>query len=233
LYVRDVLGGGGRQLAVLNLVEPGLIALAFPGAWFLASRVSRKTTAVLAGFFGAGASVAHFWVTELWQSALLRAFSTMFLVAAIITLLPLYLRVLPRRGGLGERIGIIVAPVLIAGMIGAFASAISYDLLWQDYRVVWAISGAFGLASGLTYLGLHIPKGAERADPNGMARTVVRVLWGRSHGRHLFRGDLKVPDTDGTKLLERIADELDPYPRDAVHASTDVPLSDSDQGETT
>lgn len=230
LYVRDVLSGGGKQLAWLNLAEIPLFLLAAPGAWFLAHKLTRKSAAVLAGIAGAGSAVAHFWVTELWQSALLSAASGAFLGAAVISLAPFYLQILPRRGGLGERIGLIVAPILVAGMVGAFASAIAYDLLWQDYRIVWTITAIFALASGLTYLWLDVPAGAERADPTKMVRTLVRDLWGRSRGRHLFRGDLHMPDTDGTKLLERVADELNPYAPVTDRGTADVPLSGSQHG---
>jgi MFS family permease len=230
LYVRDVLSGGGRQLAWLNLAEIPLFALAAPGAWILAHKLTRKTSAVLAGITGAASAVAHFWVTDLWQSALLSAVSGAFLGAAVISLVPFYLQILPRRGGLGERIGLIVAPILVAGMIGAFTSAIAYDLLWQDYRVVWTITAIFALASGFTYLWLDVPAGAERANPTAMTRTLVRDLWGRSRGRHLFRGDLHMPDTDGTKLLERVADELNPYRTVADAKTDDVRLSETHGG---
>jgi hypothetical protein len=233
LYVRDVLGGGGRQLAVQNLAEGPLILLVAPISWLLASRLTRKTNAVLAGLFGAGSAVGHFWVTELWQSIALRTVSAVFLVAAVISLVPLYLQILPRRGGLGERIGLIAAPVLVAGMVGAFASAIVYDLLWQSYRAVWTTTAVFGFASGLSYLWLKVPEGAKHADPAGGARKLMKLLWGRSHGRHLFRGELEMPDTDGTKLLERAADELNPYAEVAGRGSTDVSFSQPDQGDET
>ena len=230
LYVRDVLSGGGRQLAWLTLAQGPLVAAALPLGWFLAHRLSRKTLAVIAGFAGALSAVGHFWVTELWQSAVLSAVSTAFLAAAVLALVPFYLQILPRRGGLGERIGLIVAPILVAGMVGAFSSAIAYDLIWRDYRIVWTITAIFALASGFTYLWLDVPRGAERANPSAMFRTLIRDLWGHSRGRHLLRGELHMPDTDGTKLLERVADELNPYTQVARSESPHVPLSDPPGG---
>lgn len=229
LWVRDVLGGGGRELAIQWFAEGPLLVLSLPLAWLLATKVSVKTTAVLAGLFGAGSSVGHFWVNELWQSIALRTMSTVFLAAAVLALIPFYLQILPRRGGLGERLGLIVAPILISGMIGGFTSAIFYDLLWQDYRAIWTTTAVFGFISGFSYLWLRVPPGARRAAPARMVKTLIRVLWGSSRGRHLLRGELALPDTDGTKLLERVSDELNPYAQVAPTASRDVSFSAPDE----
>ncbi len=222
LYVRDVLGGGGRELAIQWFAEGPLIILCIPVAWVLASKVSVKTNAVLAGFFGAGTAIAHFWVNALWQSIALRTLSSMFLAAAVISLVPFYLQILPRKSGLGERLGLIVAPVVVSGMIGGFISAAVYDLVWEDYRAVWTTTAIFGLGAGLSYLFLRIPKAAKYARPAYGAKILARILWGSSRGRHLFRGELDMPDTDGTKLLERVSDELNPYTRVASSESGDV-----------
>ncbi len=225
LWVRDVLGGGGKELAIQWFAEGPLIAIAIPFAWLLANKLSVKTTAVVAGLFGAATSLGHFWVTELWQSIGLRALSTLFLAAAVLSLVPFYLQILPRRGGLGERLGLIVAPILISGMIGGFTSAIFYDLLWQDYRAIWTTTAVFGFISGISYLWLKVPPGARRANPGRMVKTLVRVLWGTSRGRDLLRGELAAQDTDGTKLLERVSDELNPYAEVAPAESRDVSFS--------
>jgi hypothetical protein len=48
-----------------------------------------------------------------------------------------------------------------------------------------------------------VPDHAKRADPSGVSRKLMQLLWGS--------GELEMPDTDGTKLLEHVADELDPH----------------------
>ena len=202
LWVRDVLGGGGKELAIQWFAEGPLLALSLPLAWVLASKVSVKDDGGGRRTFRRGQRSR----TLLGNRALAidRATSRLDFVprGRGPVSRPLYLQILPRRGGLGEGLGLIVAPILVAGMIGGFTSAIFYDLLWQDYRAIWTTTAVFGFISGISYLWLKVPPGARRANPGRMVKTLVRVLWGSSRGRDLLRGELGAQDTDGTKLLD-------------------------------
>lgn len=137
--------------------------------------------------------------------------STVFLTAVTIALVPHYLRILPRHGGLAQRLGIAIAPTLVAAMAASYVSAIAYDVVFHDYRAIWAITGVLALAGGLVMQWLRLPPGTERAHPNELWRPLRDILWGRRHDRRLFRGELQSSDADGAALLERLQDELDPY----------------------
>ncbi|MEX2394821.1 MAG: MFS transporter, partial [Actinomycetota bacterium] len=212
IYAKDVLGAGADTQAGAGLIVIPVFAAVGAGGWWLAGKASRKALGVLAGVVGAFVGFAHLFISELWQSLALTAFLLPFLVAAIIALVPCYLAILPTQGGLGERLGIVVAPILLAGMIAALSTGLLYDVVFHDYRAVWIPTGLLGLASGLVLLGLKFPPHARRADPKRGGAILMKILWGRdSEDRKLFRGDLAGHEVDGTALLEHVADELNPY----------------------
>jgi MFS family permease len=213
IYANEILGAGGDSLAAGGFATTLLSIATFPIAWFLSHRISRRNNALWAGITGAGGAVAHIFVTEFWQSVAIGVLSQIFLIAAVLALAPLYLRILPREGGLGERIGTIISPVLLAGMVASFMTGFIYDFLVQDYRVIWVPTAILGMASGLVlWAGLGTPEGRAKAHPGRMFKTLKDMLWGDNKGdRQLFRGDLADHEVDGTLLLEAVADELNPY----------------------
>ncbi len=211
IYARDVLGAGGDALAAAGLWSAVLGIASVPFAILLSAKLSRKTNVLLASLSGGGAALAHLWVTDLWQSVALFSASSMFFIAAAIGLVPLYLQVIPRRGGLGERIGVMFAPILLAGMVAAFLAGFAYDFIIQDYRVIWIPTALFAFAAGLSYLPLKIPAHAKRADPAHGWKLLAGLLWGQKEGRELFRGDIDHHEADGAALIELVSDELNPY----------------------
>jgi MFS family permease len=213
IYARDMLGAGGDALAGAGIATAALGICSFPIAWWLAGRIPRAQTSLLAGVTAAISAIAHLYITEMWQSVVLLAASSMFFIATAISLAPLYLHILPRRGGLGERLGVILAPFLLSGMFAGFFSAILFDVLVHDYRAVWIPTAVFGLAGALVIVfGLRGPEGRDRAHPGRMFSTLRKLLWGRrKEQRQLFRGELADHEVDGTALLELVADELNPY----------------------
>jgi MFS family permease len=211
IYARDVLHAGGDALSAAGIWGALLSVLTVPLSLVLAARVSRKTNIYLASMTGGGAALAHLWITDLWQSVVVGAVSTIFFAAAGIALAPLYLQILPRRGGLGERIGVIMAPVLVAGLIAAFIAGFAYDVVVHDYRVIWIPTAVFAFAGGLSMITLRIPKGAERPDLKRGWRVLRATLWGKKEGRELFRGEISRHEADGAALIELLSDELNPY----------------------
>jgi Na+/melibiose symporter-like transporter len=212
IYAEQVLGAGGDSLAAGGIATAVLSCAAFPVSWVISHRISRRNTALWAGITGAAAAIAHLFVTEFSQSVVIGVASQIFLVAAVLALAPFYLRILPREGGLGERIGVIFSPVLLAGMVASFATGAIYDFLVEDYRVIWIPTAVFSLASGITiWAGLRGPEGRERSHPGRMFKTLRKLLWGRGEDRQLFRGELAEHEVDGTVLLELVSDELNPY----------------------
>ena len=213
IYAVNVLGAGGDTLAGAGIASVVLSICTFPIAWWISHRITRRQTALWAGIAAAGTAIAHLWVTELWQSVVLLVVGQIFLIATFLALAPMGLRILPREGGLGERIGVVFAPFLLAGMLASFTTALLYDWLIQDYRVIWVPTAIFALAGGLVpFFLLRGPEVDEVAHPGRMFKTLRTLLWGRrGQDRSLFRGELDEHEVDGTKLLELVADELNPY----------------------
>jgi Na+/melibiose symporter-like transporter len=211
IYAEDVLGAGGDALSAAGIWSALLGIVLFPLSLVLAAKLSRKHNLFWAAITGGGTAVAHLWVTDLWQSVVLGAFSGIFLVASSITLAPMYLQILPRKGGLAERIGVGFAPILIAGMVAAFLTGFAYDVVVEDYRVIWIPTAIFSFGAGLPLLWMKIPAYAKHADLKHGWLTVKRLLWGKKEGRELFRGDIDHHEADGAALIELVADELNPY----------------------
>jgi MFS family permease len=213
VYARDMLGAGGDTLAAAGILSVVLGISTIPFAWWFAGRMSRRRTALWAGIASVISAIAHLYATELWHSVVLLAASGAFFIATAIALTPLYLQILPRRGGLGERLGVIIAPFLLAGMVAGFFTGLLFDVLVHDYRAVWIPTAVLGLAGGLVIMfGLRGPEGRAVAHPGRMFVTLRKLLWGRrSEQRQLFRGELTEHEVDGTALLELVADELNPY----------------------
>lgn len=211
IYARDVLGAGGDALAAAGIWGAVLSVPTFALSWWLARKLTRKVNALLAGVFGCAGALAHLFVTELWQSVVIGAITQIFLVSAVVAMIPFYLRLIPRRGGLAERFGTMMAPTLLAGLVASFTTGFLFDFVVHDYRVIWIPTAIFGLAGGLVMLWLKVPPGQEHADPRRGTKLIKDVLWGKREGRSLFRGELDQQEIDGTLLLELVADELNPY----------------------
>lgn len=224
VYARDVLGAGGSELAGAAIATALLTAISFPLAWWLAGRVARKRLALWAGITGATGAFAHFSIDELWQSVVVGVLATVFLLATTISLIPHYIRILPRHGGLGQRLGIAIAPTLVAAMVASYISAVAFDAVIRDYRVIWGITAVLALAGGLVMQWLRLPPGTEVARTRDVWHAARHILWGRGHERRLFRGELAEGEADGAVLIEHLRAELDPYR---------VPLDDQEPRRTT
>jgi MFS family permease len=211
IYARDVLGAGGDALSAAGIWGAILGIALFPLSLVLATKLSRRHNLLWAAVTGGGTALAHLWVTDLWQSVVLGAFSGIFLGAATVALAPMYLQILPRRGGLGERIGVGFAPILLSGMFAAFLAGFAYDVLVHDYRVIWIPTAIFSFASGLAVFWIKVPAHAKHTDVRHGWTVLKRLLWGRGKDRQLFRGDIDHREADGAALIELVADELNPY----------------------
>lgn len=213
IYAKQILGAGADDLAVADLVALPLgVATSIPIGYWLSRRLHRRTIAVLAALVGAGYSFAHLFLTHLWQSIGLGIVAGPFLVAVGIALAPLALQLVPRSGGVAERIGLFAGPVALAGLLANYVAAFAYDAVVHDYRVIWALSGAFGLATAVVLLGLRVPAGRQRADVRRAFREIRRAFaQNRSGGRGLFAGEVTREDADTAALLELLQRTLDPY----------------------
>ena len=211
IYAEKVLGAGGDALSAAGIAGAVLGVVLFPLSLVLAAKLSRKHNVFWAAITGGGAALAHLWVTDLWQSVVLFALSGVFLGAASLALAPMYLQILPRRGGLGERIGVGFAPILLSGMIAAFLAGFAYDVIVHDYRIIWIPTTIFSVIPAIALLWLRIPPHAKHVDLTRGWNVLKQHLWGQKEGRELFRGDIDRHEADGAALIELIADELNPY----------------------
>jgi Na+/melibiose symporter-like transporter len=211
IYARDVLGAGGDALSAAGIWGTVLGVIVFPFSLLLAANLSRKHNVFWAAITGGGTALAHLWVTHLWQSVVLGAFSGIFLGAAGLALAPMYLQIIPRRGGLGERIGVGFAPILLSGMFAAFLAGFAYDVVVHDYRVIWIPTAVFSFGPAIALLAMKVPAHAKHADIRHGWSVLKRILWGKKEGRELFRGDIDHHEADGAALIELVADELNPY----------------------
>lgn len=211
IYAEEVLGAGGDALSAAGIWSAILGIVLFPVSFVFAAKLSRKHNLFWAAVTGGGTAVAHLWVTQLWQSVVLGAFSGIFLVASSLSLAPMYLQILPRKGGLAERIGVGFAPILIAGMVAAFLTGFAYDVVVEDYRVIWIPTAVFSFGAGVPLFWLRIPAHAKRVDLKHGWNVLRRNLWGKKQGRELFRGEIDHHEADGAALIELVADELNPY----------------------
>ena len=83
---------------------------------------------------------------------------------------PLLLQLLPRAGGLGERIGVLLSPFNLCSVILAYIAAVVVDAT-GNYRLIWLFPAATGLAHATvnSWL-LYPPKRASSPD-------MVNRLW--------------------------------------------------------
>src|SRR5207248_2609543 len=126
----------------------------------LSRRMTRKQIAVAAPALFAVASFAHLGINAMWQSVALILLVSPLLVASVIALAPLILQLLPRSGGLGERIGLAFAPFSLFTAGFAFLSAAAVDSV-GSYRVIWVFPTVLGLAHALVMTRLWVPPGHE------------------------------------------------------------------------
>ena len=76
--------------------------------------------------------------------------------AYIIVMAPLLLQLLPRAGGLGERIGVLLSPFNLCSVILAYIAAVVVDAT-GNYRLIWLFPAATGLAHATVNCWLRYP----------------------------------------------------------------------------
>jgi Na+/melibiose symporter-like transporter len=171
LFFQRVLHAGASAQTVAGLAT-GLpvffigIGLGIP----LSRWLTPMQLAVGAPFVGAALSGVQYFDTHIWQAVVLSYIAAPFLGAYIIVLAPLLLRLLPRAGGLGERLGLLVSPFNLCGVLLAYVAAATVDAT-GNYRLIWLFPAATGLAHGVINCWLKIP--TRRASSPDM----VKRLW--------------------------------------------------------
>jgi Na+/melibiose symporter-like transporter len=171
LFFQRVLHAGASAQTIAGLASSVLIfpigiALGIP----LSRKISPMQLAVGAPLIGAILAGVQYFDTHLWQAVVLSYIGAPFIGAYIIVMAPLLLQLLPRAGGLGERLGVLLAPFNLCSVILAYVAAIVIDAT-GNYRLIWLFPAATGLAHATVNCWLkYPPRSASSPD-------MVRRLW--------------------------------------------------------
>lgn len=171
LFFQRVVHAGAFSQTIAGLAT-GLpvffigIALGVP----LSRRLSPMQLAVGAPLVGAVLAGVQYFDTHIWQAVLLSYLGAPFIGAYIIVLAPMLLQLLPRAGGLGERLGVLLSPFNLCSVILAYIAAATVDAT-GNYRLIWLFPAATGLAHATVNCWIKIPP--KRASSPDM----VKRLW--------------------------------------------------------
>ncbi len=158
LFFQRVLHAGASAQTIAGLAT-GLpvfligIALGVP----LSRKLSPMQLAVGAPLIGAILAGVQYFDTHLWQAVVLSYIGAPFIGAYIIVMAPLLLQLLPRAGGLGERLGVLLAPFNLCSVILAYIAAVVIDAT-GNYRLIWLFPAATGLAHAIVNCWLKYPQ---------------------------------------------------------------------------
>ena len=157
LFFQRVLHAGASAQTIAGLAT-GVpvfmlgIALGIP----LSRVLTPMQLAVGAPLLGAVLAGVQYFDTHLWQAVVLSYIGAPFIGAYIIVMAPLLLRLLPRAGGLGERLGVLLSPFNLVGVLLAYVAAITVDAT-GNYRVIWLFPAATGLGHAMVNTRLRYP----------------------------------------------------------------------------
>ena len=171
LFFQRVLHAGASAQTIAGLVT-GLpvfligIGLGIP----LSRKLSPMQLAVGAPLIGAVLAGVQYFDTHLWQAVVLGYIGAPFIGAYIIVMAPLLLRLLPTAGGLGERLGVLLAPFNLCSVILAYIAAAVIDAT-GNYRLIWLFPAATGLAHATVNCWLKYPA-RKNTSPD-----MVKRLW--------------------------------------------------------
>ena len=171
LFFQRVLHAGASAQTVAGLAAgfPVFIlgiALGVPLSRFL----TPMQLAVGAPLVGAVLAGVQYFDTHIWQAVVLSYIGAPFVGAYLIVMAPLLLRLLPRAGGLGERLGGLLSPFNLVGVLLAYVAAVTVDAT-GNYRLIWLFPAATGLAHAAVNTRLKYP--AKRSTSPDM----VKRLW--------------------------------------------------------
>jgi Na+/melibiose symporter-like transporter len=171
LFFQKILHAGASAQTIAGLAT-GLpvfiigIALGIP----LSRWLSPMQLAVGAPLAGAVLAGVQYFDTHLWQAVVLSYIGAPLIGAYIIVMAPLLLQLLPRAGGLGERIGVLLAPFNLCSVVLAYVAAVVIDAT-GNYRLIWLFPAATGLGQAIVNCWLKYP--ARKASSPDM----VGQLW--------------------------------------------------------
>ncbi|MGH8997571.1 MAG: hypothetical protein ACRDYB_16345, partial [Acidimicrobiales bacterium] len=201
----------------------------------LSRMLTRRQLAIGAPLIGALLAGVQYFDTHIWQAVVLAFIGAPFVGAYIIVLAPYLLQLLPRSGGLGERLGLVLSPFNLCGVVLAYVAATVVDVT-GNYRLIWVFPAATGIAHALVNTRLRFPVHRPRTD-------MVSKLWEWSVAQTqsmaetgIMAGLLAAPllgevtkeDADSAVVIDVARDILgDPYEDDRA-TDPNHPPGDSD-----
>lgn len=171
LFFQRVLHAGASAQTVAGLAT-GLpvfligLALGIP----LSRWLRPMQLAIGAPLLGGVLAGVQYFDTHLWQAVILSYIGAPFIGAYVIVMAPLLLQLLPRAGGLGERIGVLLSPFNLVSVLLAYVAALTVDAT-GNYRLIWLFPAATGLAHGIVNCWLRYP------DRRSSSPDIVKRLW--------------------------------------------------------
>ena len=171
LFFQKILHAGASAQTVAGLAT-GIpvfmigIALGVPLSRFL----TPMQLAIGAPLVGSVLAGVQYFDTHLWQAVVLSYIGAPFVGAYLIVMAPLLLRLLPRAGGLGERLGALLSPFNLVSVLLAYLAAVTVDAT-GNYRLIWLFPAVTGLLQALVNCWLKYP--ARRSTSPDM----VKRLW--------------------------------------------------------
>jgi hypothetical protein len=193
----------------------------------LSRMLSRRQLAIGAPLIGALLAGVQYFDTHIWQAVVLAFIGAPFIGAYVIVLAPYLLQLLPRSGGLGERLGLVLSPFNLVGVVLAYVAAAVVDAT-GNYRLIWVFPAATGIAHALVNTRLRFPVHRPGTD-------MVAKLWQWSVNQTELMaetgivagllaapllGDVTKEDADSAVIVDLARDILgDPYAEE--HGSED------------
>jgi Na+/melibiose symporter-like transporter len=169
LFFQRVLHAGASAQTIAGLATSVPI---FVVGIALGIPLSRKLTpmqlAIGAPLVGAVLAGVQYFDTHLWQAVVLSYIGAPFVGAYLIVMAPLLLQLLPRAGGLGERLGVLLAPFNLCSVVLAYIAAVVIDST-GNYRLIWLFPAATGLAHATVNCWLKYPA-RTASSPDMVAR---------------------------------------------------------------
>jgi hypothetical protein len=171
LFFQRVLHAGASAQTIAGLAT-GLparfigIGLGIP----LSRILSPMQLAIGAPLVGAVLAGVQYFDTHIWQAVVLSYLGAPFVGAYIIVMAPLLLQLLPRAGGLGQRLGVLLAPFNLCSVLLAYVAAVVIDAT-GNYRLIWLFPAATGIAHATVNCWLKYPQ------RNASSPDMVKRLW--------------------------------------------------------
>jgi maltose/moltooligosaccharide transporter len=171
LYFQRVLHAGAGAQTIAGLATGIPVFFIGIGLGIPVSRImSRRQLAIGAPLIGGMLAGVQYFDTHIWQAVVLSYIGAPFIGAYLIVLAPMLLQLLPRSGGLGERLGVLLSPFNLVGVALAYLAATVVDAT-GNYRLVWMFPAATGISHALVNCWLKFPPiRASRPD-------MISQLW--------------------------------------------------------